>query len=117
MKLIRVGRKFPVGVDSFRCLVLQDFTFVDKSLLILEFITASDKVSLILRPRRFGKSMNLDMLRYRFIMSYSDTFSSWFLCKLLILATDGTCLKACSLMTTRDSLIHILQSIPVFISL
>jgi len=64
--VIRAGSKLPVGVDSFRCLVLQDYTFVDKSLLIPEFITASDKVSLILRPRRFGKSMNLDMLRYFF---------------------------------------------------
>jgi hypothetical protein len=49
-------------------LVLEDYTFVDKSLLIQEFITASDIVSLILRPRRFGKSMNLDMLRYYYLL-------------------------------------------------
>ncbi|KAL3900863.1 MAG: hypothetical protein SGCHY_001033 [Lobulomycetales sp.] len=71
---IRPGSKLPVGLDSFRCVVLQDYTFVDKSLLIQEFIAASDLVSLVLRPRRFGKSMNLDMLRHSFLLSHSRYF-------------------------------------------
>jgi hypothetical protein len=66
--MIRAGSQLPVGVDSFRRLVETKCTFVDKSLLIQEFITASDIVSLILRPRRFGKSMNLDMLRYYYLL-------------------------------------------------
>lgn len=64
MSLIRKGDKLPVGIDSFRRLVETNCTFVDKTLLINEFISASDIVSLILRPRRFGKSMNLEMLRF-----------------------------------------------------
>jgi hypothetical protein len=61
---IQIGNKLPIGVDSFRSLILDGFTFIDKSLFIHDFDESPDKVTLILRPRRFGKSMNLDMLRY-----------------------------------------------------
>ncbi len=60
---VKQGDKLPIGIDSFRRLVTHNCTFVDKTLLIHEFIGSPDIVSLILRPRRFGKSMNLNMLK------------------------------------------------------
>ena len=54
--------KMPVGVSDFTELVWEDYCFVDKSLFIKELLDSGDKVSLITRPRRFGKTLNLSML-------------------------------------------------------
>ena len=50
------------GTDDFAELLLESTVFVDKSLFIKEFIEDSGKVVLITRPRRWGKSLNMDML-------------------------------------------------------
>ena len=53
-----------VGTDKFADLLLTSDVFVDKSMFIKEFLEASSgKVVLITRPRRWGKSLNMDMLR------------------------------------------------------
>ena len=53
-----------VGTDSFAELLLTNNVFVDKSMFIKEFLEESgDKVVLITRPRRWGKSLNMDMLK------------------------------------------------------
>ncbi|KAJ3215117.1 hypothetical protein HK099_006512 [Clydaea vesicula] len=70
------GNKLPIGIDSFRCLIANKYSFVDKTLLIHEFIKSSSLVSLILRPRRFGKSLNLSMLRYFFEKVPAETPST-----------------------------------------
>ncbi|MEM7588679.1 MAG: AAA family ATPase [Myxococcota bacterium] len=54
--------KMPVGISNFAQLVQGDYCFVDKSLFIKEILDAGDGVSLITRPRRFGKTINLNML-------------------------------------------------------
>ncbi|MEO1301396.1 MAG: AAA family ATPase, partial [Bacteroidota bacterium] len=52
------------GTGSFAELVLKSDVFVDKTLFIKEFLEGSGgKVSLITRPRRWGKTINMDMLR------------------------------------------------------
>ena len=57
----------PVGEEDFRELIVKKFLFVDKTLLIKELLdNINVKVSLITRPRRFGKTLNLSMLRYFF---------------------------------------------------
>ena len=57
----------PVGEEDFRVLIDKKFLFVDKTLLIKEFLDNENiKVSLITRPRRFGKTLNLSMLHYFF---------------------------------------------------
>ena len=57
----------PVGGEDFRELIDKEFCFVDKTLLIKEFLDNKNiKVSLITRPRRFGKTLNLSMLHYFF---------------------------------------------------
>ncbi len=55
--------KMLVGTDEFYDLVVNSDIFVDKSLMILEVLQDSGKVILITRPRRWGKSLNMDMLR------------------------------------------------------
>ena len=61
-----MNTKFPirVGTDSFEDLLLTNSVFVDKSMFIQEFLEESGgKVELITRPRRWGKSLNMDMLK------------------------------------------------------
>ncbi|NFR85897.1 AAA family ATPase [Clostridium sp. ZS2] len=55
-----------VGTSDFKEIIEGKYYFVDKSLLIKEFIKNAAKVILIPRPRRFGKTLNMSMLRYFF---------------------------------------------------
>ncbi|CAB4482635.1 unnamed protein product [Rhizophagus irregularis] len=57
------GEKILVGLDSFKEIVDRGSTIIDKTLLISEFIECKGIVSLVVRPRRFGKTINLTMLR------------------------------------------------------
>jgi len=54
----------PVGVSDFEDIILGDYYYVDKTLFIKEVIDKGDKILLIPRPRRFGKTLNLSMLKY-----------------------------------------------------
>lgn len=56
-------KKLPIGNDEFREVCEQGYYYVDKSLMIKDFIEMGDKVALIARPRRFGKTINMTMLR------------------------------------------------------
>ena len=53
-----------IGEDDFKNFLLESDIFVDKSLLIKEFLADSAKVVLLTRPRRWGKSLNLVTLLY-----------------------------------------------------
>ncbi|WP_341754994.1 AAA family ATPase [Candidatus Tisiphia endosymbiont of Ptychoptera albimana] len=55
--------KMFVGTDDFYDLLINSDIFVDKSLMIKELLEDSGKVILITRPRRWGKSINMDMIR------------------------------------------------------
>src|SRR5436190_3930399 len=57
------GEKIPIGLDSFKEIVNRGSTIVDKTLLVADFIECNAVVSLVVRPRRFGKTINLTMLR------------------------------------------------------
>jgi len=57
-------KKFPIGVSDFRDAVTGNYYYVDKTLLIKEIIDTGDKILLIPRPRRFGKTLNLSMIGY-----------------------------------------------------
>ncbi len=56
----------PVGIDDFKKLIEGNFYFVDKSLFIKDILDSRAEATLIPRPRRFGKTLNLSMLRYFF---------------------------------------------------
>ncbi len=59
-----ITKKLPVGVSDFKDMVTGDYYYVDKTLLIKEIMDKGDKILLIPRPRRFGKTLNLFMLKY-----------------------------------------------------
>lgn len=68
------GKKLPlpIGVSDYRKASTQ-YYYVDKTLLIRDFIDERPQVSLFTRPRRFGKTLNMDMLRVFFEISDEDT--------------------------------------------
>lgn len=57
------SKMLPLGTDSFLKLRENDFYYVDKTLLIKELLTNWSEVYLFTRPRRFGKTLNMSMLR------------------------------------------------------
>lgn len=57
-------KKLPVGIDDFKKMILQEYYYVDKTLLIKELIDLKGEVNLFTRPRRFGKTLNMSMLQY-----------------------------------------------------
>lgn len=58
------GRKIlPIGSDDFHKLRENNAYYVDKTLMIKDFIEMRDEVVLVARPRRFGKTLNMTMLR------------------------------------------------------
>ncbi|RKZ88836.1 MAG: AAA family ATPase, partial [Candidatus Parabeggiatoa sp. nov. 1] len=61
-----MSQKLPIGVSDFKEVREEDYYYVDKSLFIKEVIDRATKVLLLPRPRRFGKTLNLSMLRYFF---------------------------------------------------
>ena len=56
--------KIPIGIDNFHELVTGDYLFCDKTAMIAEFLSKGEKVTLITRPRRWGKTLNMSMLQH-----------------------------------------------------
>ena len=56
-------KKLPVGIDSFEKLRREDFYYVDKSRMIVDLMANWGEVNLFTRPRRFGKTLNMSMLK------------------------------------------------------
>lgn len=65
-------QNLPVGIDSFDLLRERGYYYVDKSLLIRDLVTMSPYVTLFTRPRRFGKTLNMTMLKSFFEISEDD---------------------------------------------
>ena len=59
-------KPLPIGVDSFEKLIMDGYYYVDKTLLVKQVLELKGEVNLFTRPRRFGKTLNLSMLRYFF---------------------------------------------------
>jgi hypothetical protein len=59
-------RKIPIGISDFKTLIDEDYLFIDKSELIKEFWESNGQTILVPRPRRFGKTLNMSMLKYFF---------------------------------------------------
>ena len=60
---MRTRQNLPIGNDDFRKLRENNAYYVDKTLMIRDFIEMQDEVALIARPRRFGKTLNMTMIR------------------------------------------------------
>lgn len=65
-------KPLPIGVSDFKA-ATTGYYYVDKTLLIRDFLDTKPMVSLFTRPRRFGKTLNMDMLRVFFEKTAEDT--------------------------------------------
>lgn len=55
-------KRIPIGLNNYKKLKEENYYFVDKSLMIRDFIMRGNEVTLVTRPRRFGKTINMSML-------------------------------------------------------
>lgn len=65
-------KPLPIGISDFK-MAVEEYYYVDKTLLIRDFLDNRPMVSLFTRPRRFGKTLNMDMLRVFFEKTDEDT--------------------------------------------
>ena len=68
-----IALKLPVGIEDFQKIRRLGFYYVDKTMLIEQLLAKWGKVNLFTRPRRFGKSLNMSMLRYFFDIEADKT--------------------------------------------
>ena len=68
-----IALKLPVGIEDFQEIRRLGFYYVDKTMLIEQLLAKWGKVNLFTRPRRFGKSLNMSMLRYFFDIETDKT--------------------------------------------
>ena len=73
MKCMKEMLKLPVGIESFQEIRQLGFYYIDKTKLIEQLLEQWGKVNLFTRPRRFGKTLNMSMLRYFFEIGTDNT--------------------------------------------
>lgn len=89
-------KPLPVGIENFKELIDKNYYFVDKTNLIRDLINKQTKVTLITRPRRFGKTLNMSMLKYFFEderNSKGEKIDNSYLFEGLEVSTDTTSLE------------------------
>ena len=69
---ISLDLPLPVGISDYR-LAASEYYYVDKTMMIRDFLDERPMVSLFTRPRRFGKTLNMDMIRTFFEKTGEDT--------------------------------------------
>ena len=63
-----MGRRVAIGIQSFDTLREGNYFYVDKTSFMKEWWESGDSVTLIARPRRFGKTLNMSMVEFFFSM-------------------------------------------------
>ncbi|WP_446008342.1 AAA family ATPase [Candidatus Electrothrix sp.] len=69
--------KIPYGISNFKSLITEGYLYVDKTPFI-ESLEATGKYNILLRPRRFGKTLFLSALRYYYDIRFKDAFEEIF---------------------------------------
>ena len=69
----KMRKKLPIGIDGFEKIRTNDFYYADKTLFIKELLQNWGEVNLFTRPRRFGKSLNMSMLKCFFEVGRDPT--------------------------------------------
>lgn len=67
-----MGRTVAIGIQDYSTLIENDCFYIDKTLFIKEWWESRDSVTLITRPRRFGKTLNMSMVEQFFSLKYAD---------------------------------------------
>ena len=71
-------KKIPVGIEDFKEIITKDYYYIDKTKLIEELLLEGSRVTLFTRPRRFGKTLNMSMLRYFFDIKNAENNKNLF---------------------------------------
>ena len=77
-------KKVGIGIQDFSKIIENECFYIDKTYFIKEWWESGDKITIITRPRRFGKTLNMSMLEYFFSLQYearSDLFEGLFIWK------------------------------------
>ena len=64
---MKMKKKLAIGIENYKELIDKSYYYVDKTLLIQSLLDDGNKVTLFTRPRRFGKTLTLSMLRTKWI--------------------------------------------------
>ena len=67
-----MAKNVAIGIQSFDKLITENYFYIDKTLFIKEWWESGDDVTLITRPRRFGKTLNMSMVEQFFSIFYAD---------------------------------------------
>ena len=67
-----MARRVAIGIQDFGVLRQNNYFYIDKTSFIKEWWESGDSVTLITRPRRFGKTLNLSMVEQFFSIDYAD---------------------------------------------
>ena len=66
-----MGRNIAIGIQNFSDLIRNEYFYIDKTSFIKEWWESGDSVTLITRPRRFGKTLNMSMVEYFFSLNHA----------------------------------------------
>jgi hypothetical protein len=61
-------KKIPIGINDFKTLIENNYYYIDKTKHIEDILNDGSEVILFTRPRRFGKTLNMSMLKYFLIL-------------------------------------------------
>lgn len=92
--------KLPYGLMDFKEIILGDYLYIDKTKYLEILEECGDKYNFIVRPRRFGKSLFLSLLKYYYDELYSKDFTSLF--NKLYIGKNPTVLKNSFLVLSLD---------------
>ena len=67
-----MARTVAIGIQDFSTLIEKNYFYIDKTSFIKEWWESGDSVTLIARPRRFGKTLNMSMVEQFFSLDYAD---------------------------------------------
>ena len=72
-QIMAIKAKLPMGIEDFKRIRSEEFYYIDKTGLIRELLENESYINLFTRPRRFGKSLNMSMLKYFFEIGSDST--------------------------------------------
>lgn len=71
MEEYNMARTVRIGIQDFEKLITRNCFYIDKTKFIMDWWESGDDVTLITRPRRFGKTLNMNMLERFFSVEYA----------------------------------------------
>ena len=96
-----MARTVGIGIQNFETIILKNCFYIDKTAFIKEWWESNDSVTLITRPRRFGKTLTMSMVESFFSVDYASTKDKIY--QLIVdLYTKHSYLKTSDILNERD---------------